>query len=61
MSNPANGSQSENPTVDKPSNLPVTADTIERYETDEGTVIFDASNPLAWIYSDTTDELSKRR
>jgi len=52
MSNPANGSRSERATTDQSPVLPATADTIERYETDDGTVIYDATNPMAWIYSD---------
>ncbi len=33
-------------------NVPVGADEpVETYETEEGTVLYDAGNPLAWIES----------
>lgn len=28
---------------------PAGADTVEAYETDEGVVLYDAENPLAWL------------
>ena len=57
MSNPAHGSPSEGTTSDRTPALPATADTIERYETDNGTVIYDAANPMAWIYSECAVKL----
>jgi len=41
--------------------LPDAVQTTETYETEEGTVFYDAQQPLAWIQSDTTmtlDELA---
>jgi hypothetical protein len=32
-------------------------DTIETYETDEGTVFYDAENPLAWLEAGETFSL----
>lgn len=61
MSNPANGSRSERATTDRSPELPATADTIERYQTEDGTVIYDAANPMAWIYSDDAVELPGQR
>ncbi|MBX0321834.1 hypothetical protein EGH21_02195 [Halomicroarcula sp. F13] len=37
--------------------LPDAVQTTETYETDEGTVFYDAQHPLAWIQTDTTLEL----
>ncbi|GGN85411.1 MULTISPECIES: DUF7331 family protein [Haloarcula] len=37
--------------------LPDAVQTTETYETDEGTVFYDAQQPLAWIQTDTTLEL----
>jgi len=33
--------------------LPEAVQTTETYETDEGTVFYDAQNPLAWVQTDT--------
>ncbi|MFC7027471.1 hypothetical protein ACFQJ5_07500 [Halomicroarcula sp. GCM10025324] len=33
--------------------LPEAVQTTETYETDEGTVFYDAENPLAWLQTDT--------
>lgn len=30
------------------------AESVERYETDDGTVFFDAHNPLAWVEASVT-------
>jgi len=41
--------------------LPDAVQTTETYETEEGTVFYDAQQPLAWIQTDTTmtlDELA---
>lgn len=32
-------------------------ETVERYETDEGVVFFDADNPLAWVEATRTVRL----
>jgi len=34
--------------------LPEAVQTTETYETEEGTVFYDAQNPLAWVQTDTT-------
>jgi len=34
--------------------LPDAVQTTETYETEEGTVFYDAQNPLAWVQTDTT-------
>lgn len=63
MSNPANGSRSDGATSREPM-LPEPADsnaTVEFYETDDGTVLYDAENPMAWIYSDGAADLPGRR
>ncbi|MDY6775214.1 MAG: hypothetical protein SV253_03935 [Halobacteria archaeon] len=33
---------------------------IESYDTDDGTVLYDARNPLAWIKSDSTVVLDEQ-
>lgn len=33
--------------------LPDAVQTTETYETEEGTVFYDAQNPLAWVQTDT--------
>jgi hypothetical protein len=38
--------------------LPEAVQTTETYETDEGTVFYDAQNPLAWVQTDTTISLT---
>lgn len=63
MSNPANGSRSDGATTGEPA-LPepsVTDSTVEFYETEDGTVLYDAENPMAWIYSDAAADLPVRR
>ncbi|MCL9815100.1 DUF7331 family protein [Natranaeroarchaeum aerophilus] len=35
-------------------------ETVERYETDEGVVFFDADNPLAWVEATRTVELDNQ-
>jgi hypothetical protein len=37
--------------------LPDAVQTTETYETDEGTVFYDAQNPLAWVQTDTAMSL----
>lgn len=34
------------------------AESVERYETDDGTVFFDAQNPLAWVEASATLSLA---
>ncbi len=35
-------------------------ETVERYETDEGVVFFDADNPLAWVEATRTVKLDNQ-
>jgi len=63
MSNPANGSRSDGATSREPA-LPepsATDSTVEFYETEDGTVLYDAENPMAWISSDGAADLPARR
>lgn len=39
--------------------LPDAVQTTETYETDEGTVFYDAQNPLAWVQTDTAIPLNE--
>ncbi|QGA83280.1 hypothetical protein [Halomicrobium sp. LC1Hm] len=40
--------------------LPSAVETTETYETDEGTVFYDAENPLAWLQTDSAVTLTER-
>ena len=40
--------------------LPDAVETTETYQTDEGTVFYDAQNPLAWLQTDDPIRLSER-
>ena len=40
--------------------LPEAVQTTETYETEEGTVFYDAQNPLAWVQTDVTVALKER-
>ena len=35
-------------------------DTVEMYEVEDGTVLYDAENPLAWVETTTTVQLSEQ-
>jgi hypothetical protein len=39
--------------------LPEAVQTTETYETEGGTVFYDAQNPLAWVQTDTTVPLTE--
>ena len=39
---------------------PQGTETVERYETDDGTVFFDAQNPLAWMEASVTLTLAEQ-
>lgn len=41
-------------TMDRSSEPPQPAESVEAYETETGTVLYDAGNPLAWIESSVT-------
>lgn len=36
-------------------------ETVEAYEVDEGVVLYDAENPLAWVRTDAPVSLDERR
>ena len=38
--------------------LPEAVQTTETYETEEGTVFYDAQNPLAWVQTDSSVSLT---
>ena len=40
--------------------LPEAVQTTETYETEEGTVFYDAQNPLAWLQTDLTVALNEQ-
>lgn len=40
--------------------LPAAVQSTETYRTDEGTVFYDAENPLAWLQTDSAVRLSER-
>ncbi|MCU4800212.1 hypothetical protein SAMN05216559_2471 [Halomicrobium zhouii] len=40
--------------------LPDAIQSTETYQTDEGTVFYDAQNPLAWLQTDAAVRLSDR-
>jgi hypothetical protein len=40
--------------------LPEAVQTTETYETEEGTVFYDAQHPLAWVQTDTTVALTEQ-
>lgn len=47
---------------DEPPNAPGDEGaTIEAYETDDGVVLYDADNPLAWVQSTAPVSLDERR
>ncbi|WP_181686651.1 DUF7331 family protein [Halorhabdus salina] len=63
MTNPADGRRSDGvpsgeQRLPEPSE---TAATVEFYETDDGTVLYDAENPLSWVFSDDAIDLSAHR
>jgi hypothetical protein len=39
--------------------IPDETDSVEAYETEDGTVLYDADNPLAWIESTRTISLDE--
>ena len=40
--------------------LPEAIQSTETYQTDDGTVFYDAQNPLAWVQTDSAVRLSDR-
>jgi len=44
-----------------PPTEPSGADTIEAYETEDGVVLYDAENPLAWIQADAVVSIDDRQ
>lgn len=56
MTDRAHGSRSEADSPDESRPEPVVPDaveTTEAYETDDGVVLYDAENPLAWVQART--------
>lgn len=61
MSNHA--SSGETDSADEPRSeprLPEAVESTETYRTDEGTVFYDAQNPIAWVQTDSAVRLSER-
>ncbi|MFB6082677.1 MAG: hypothetical protein ABEJ94_00340 [Halorientalis sp.] len=56
MTDRANGSRSELDSAETGPEGPE-VETIEAYETDEGVVLYDAQNPLAWVQSSAATTL----
>ena len=54
MTDRANGSRTELDSAAEPRNPDVSeaVETVEAYETDDGVVLYDAENPLAWVQTD---------
>jgi hypothetical protein len=44
-----------------PPTEPAGADTIEAYETDDGVVLYDAENPLAWLQANVSASIEDVR
>ncbi|MFB6073501.1 MAG: hypothetical protein ABEJ89_00655 [Haloarculaceae archaeon] len=60
MSNDANaGATDERDSLRFEPATPDAVATTETYETDEGTVFYDAQNPLAWLQTDDPRSLSE--
>ena len=53
MTDRANGSRTEmdNAAESRDPDVPAAVETVESYEIDEGIVLYDAENPLAWVQS----------
>lgn len=51
MTDRANGSRTEMDSAaeSRDPDVPAAVETIEAYETDDGVVLYDAENPLAWV------------
>jgi hypothetical protein len=41
--------------------MPEAVQATETYQTEEGTVFYDANNPIAWLQAGSTVRLSERR
>ena len=54
MTDRANGSRTEmdSAAVPRDPNVSEAVETVEAYETDDGVVLYDAENPLAWVQTD---------
>ncbi|MFB6113023.1 MAG: hypothetical protein ABEJ58_02830 [Halodesulfurarchaeum sp.] len=59
MSDHARGDGRQSDVREGPDSDP--AERIEAYETDEGLVLYDAENPLAWLQSTGAVSLEERR
>jgi hypothetical protein len=58
MTDRANGSRSELDSAETGPDGPE-VETIEAYETDDGVVLYDAQNPLAWMQADDAVSLQE--
>lgn len=60
MDEESNHADGESDRTVAPRQEPVEDDvSAEFYETDDGVVLYDAENPLAWVQSDTSIELEE--
>ena len=59
MSNDANSEQWDRADASRPEQQEA-ASTVEAYEIDGGVVFYDAENPLAWVETTTTVQLSEQ-
>ena len=61
MSNHANAGETDrNGDVRSEPALPAAVETTETYKTDDGTVFYDADNPLAWLQTDSAVTLTEQ-
>lgn len=61
MSNHASGGETDDAMeLTSEPQLPEVIQSTETYRTDEGTVFYDAQNPLAWLQTDSPVRLSDR-
>jgi len=61
MTDRANGSRTEMDSAaeSRDPEVPEAVETVEAYETDEGVVLYDAQNPLAWMQADDAVSLQE--
>lgn len=63
MTDRAHGSRTERNSAEESREpaVPDAVETTEAYETDEGIVLYDAENPLAWIQSSNAVSIEESR
>ncbi|MFB6178383.1 MAG: hypothetical protein ABEI77_01505 [Halorientalis sp.] len=61
MTDRANGSRTEMDSAaeSRDPDVPAAVETVEAYETEDGIVLYDAENPLAWVQSTDAVALSE--